>query len=62
MTEQTFGIVGAGIVGLAIGRELTRRHPGARIVVFEKEDRVGAHQTGHNSGSSTPASTTSPAA
>ena len=50
MTEQTFGIVGAGIVGLAIGRELTRRYPGARIVVFEKEDRVGAHQTGHNSG------------
>lgn len=48
--EQTFGIVGGGIVGLAVARELVRRRPGARVVVLEKEDRVGAHQTGHNSG------------
>ncbi|GIM89205.1 L-2-hydroxyglutarate oxidase [Paractinoplanes toevensis] len=46
----TVGIVGAGIVGLAIGRELTRRRPGTRVVVLEKEDRVAVHQTGHNSG------------
>ena len=31
-------------------RELTRRWPGVKVVVLEKEDRVGAHQTGHNSG------------
>jgi len=48
--EPSIGIVGAGIVGLAIARELTRRRPGTRVVVFEKEDRVAAHQTGHNSG------------
>jgi L-2-hydroxyglutarate oxidase len=48
--DRTIGIVGAGIVGLAIGRELTRRRPGTRVVVLEKEDRVAAHQTGHNSG------------
>lgn len=48
--EQTIGIVGGGIVGLAVGREITLRRPGTRIVVLEKEDRVGAHQTGHNSG------------
>ena len=48
--EETIGVVGGGIVGLAIARELTRRRPGTRVVVFEKEDRVGAHQTGHNSG------------
>ncbi|MEV4747443.1 L-2-hydroxyglutarate oxidase [Streptosporangium sp. NPDC049248] len=43
------GVVGAGIVGLAVAREaaLTR---GARVTVLDKEDRVGAHQTGHNSG------------
>ncbi|HEX6151558.1 L-2-hydroxyglutarate oxidase [Nocardioides sp.] len=46
----TVGVVGGGIVGLAIARELTRRRPGTQVVVFEKEDRVGAHQTGHNSG------------
>ncbi|MGW0179791.1 L-2-hydroxyglutarate oxidase [Nocardia sp. NPDC003345] len=50
MTERVVAIVGAGIVGLAIGRELARRRPGDRIVVLEKEDRVAAHQTGHNSG------------
>ena len=50
MTEQSIGIVGGGIVGLAIGRELSRRRPGPRIVVFEKEARLAAHQTGHNSG------------
>ncbi|MCB0893812.1 MAG: L-2-hydroxyglutarate oxidase [Nocardioides sp.] len=46
----TIGVVGGGIVGLAVARELTRRRPGSRVVVLEKEDRVAAHQTGHNSG------------
>jgi (S)-2-hydroxyglutarate dehydrogenase len=43
-------IVGAGIVGLATARELQQRNPDARIVVLEREDRVGVHQTGSNSG------------
>jgi (S)-2-hydroxyglutarate dehydrogenase len=43
-------IIGAGIVGLAVGLELTKKYPGSRIVVLEKESRVAAHQTGHNSG------------
>ena len=43
-------VVGAGIIGLAVARELGRRHPGASISVLEREDRVGFHQTGHNSG------------
>ena len=50
MAEEVTGIIGAGIVGLAIGRELTLRRPGRRVLVLEKEDRVAAHQTGHNSG------------
>ncbi|GID30736.1 L-2-hydroxyglutarate oxidase [Paractinoplanes brasiliensis] len=50
MSDSVIGVVGAGIVGLAVAREVGRRRPGARVVVFEKEDRVGAHQTGHNSG------------
>ncbi len=49
-TQESVGIVGGGIVGLAVGRELVRRRPGTRVVVFEKEDRLAAHQTGHNSG------------
>jgi L-2-hydroxyglutarate oxidase len=43
-------VVGAGIVGLASARELLRRRPGLRLAVVDKEPRVGAHQTGHNSG------------
>ncbi|HZV52837.1 MAG TPA: L-2-hydroxyglutarate oxidase [Candidatus Dormibacteraeota bacterium] len=43
-------VVGAGIVGLATARELLRRRPGQRLAVIDKEPRIGAHQTGHNSG------------
>jgi L-2-hydroxyglutarate oxidase LhgO len=48
--DQTVAVVGGGIVGLAVARELMRRRPGTRALVLEKEDRVAAHQTGHNSG------------
>jgi (S)-2-hydroxyglutarate dehydrogenase len=43
-------VVGAGILGLATARELLRRAPGASVVILEREDRIAAHQTGHNSG------------
>jgi (S)-2-hydroxyglutarate dehydrogenase len=43
-------IVGGGIVGLAVARELTKRHPQASICVLEREGTVGTHQTAHNSG------------
>jgi L-2-hydroxyglutarate oxidase len=43
-------VVGAGIVGLAVARELTRRDPGTRVAVIEREPRIAAHQTSHNSG------------
>lgn len=50
MADESVGIVGAGVIGLAIGREITMKRPGTRVVVVEKEDRIGVHQTGHNSG------------
>lgn len=43
-------IVGAGIVGLATALRLLERRPALRIAVVDKEDEVGFHQTGHNSG------------
>jgi L-2-hydroxyglutarate oxidase len=43
-------VVGAGIVGLAVAHRLLLDRPYATVTVLEKEDRVGAHQTGHNSG------------
>ncbi len=44
------GIIGGGIVGLAVAREITRRYPGVEVAVFEKEPELATHQTGHNSG------------
>jgi L-2-hydroxyglutarate oxidase LhgO len=43
-------VVGGGIIGLAVARQLTRVLASAEVTVFEKQDRVAAHQTGHNSG------------
>jgi L-2-hydroxyglutarate oxidase len=45
-----FVVIGAGIVGLATAHEITQQYPHATVTVLEKEDRVAAHQTGHNSG------------
>lgn len=42
------GVVGGGIVGLAVARAL--RAVGHGVTVFEKEPAWGAHQTGRNSG------------
>ncbi|WP_245314548.1 L-2-hydroxyglutarate oxidase [Sinorhizobium alkalisoli] len=48
--DYDYCVIGGGIVGLATAGELIRREPGARLLVLEKEDRPGLHQTGHNSG------------
>lgn len=49
MVERV-AVVGGGILGVAVARELTRRSPEAEVTVYEKEDRLAAHQTGRNSG------------
>ena len=43
-------IIGGGIVGLATAMALLEQRPGASLVILEKEDSLGRHQTGHNSG------------
>lgn len=45
-----FLVAGAGIVGLSTAYKLSKKYPDASILVLEKENRVAAHQTGHNSG------------
>jgi L-2-hydroxyglutarate oxidase len=50
MSSRSIAIVGGGIVGLATAYRLGERFPDARITLLEKEDQVGRHQTGHNSG------------
>jgi len=43
-------VIGGGILGIAVARELLARRPGARLAVLEAEDRIGRHQTGRSSG------------
>src|SRR5512134_889072 len=50
VTSADLVVVGAGILGLAVAREALLRYKGLRVLVLEKEDRIAAHQTGHNSG------------
>jgi L-2-hydroxyglutarate oxidase len=50
VTTYDFCVVGGGIVGLATAMALLERHPGARLVLLEKEGALAMHQTGHNSG------------
>lgn len=50
MKQVDVVVIGAGIVGLAIAREILERQPGASLLVIEKESRVAAHQSGRNSG------------
>lgn len=50
MSEKPRVVIGAGIVGLAVARELLLCRPGAKVLVLEKESDIATHQTGHNSG------------
>ncbi len=48
--ECDLAVVGGGILGLAVARELTRRHPGLSAAVLERSSAVAGGQTGANSG------------
>ena len=50
LSRSDVAVVGGGIVGLATALALSERFPGCRVAVLDKERRVAAHQTGHNSG------------
>jgi L-2-hydroxyglutarate oxidase LhgO len=43
-------IIGAGIIGLTLARELNAKYPDAQIIIAEKEQDVAAHSSGRNSG------------
>ncbi len=43
-------IIGGGIVGLATAYHLLQQYPAKSVLLLEKEPRLAAHQTGHNSG------------
>jgi L-2-hydroxyglutarate oxidase LhgO len=45
-----FVVIGAGIVGLSIGNSLLKKYPRAHVLVADKEEFLGAHASGRNSG------------
>ncbi|MFE6510089.1 L-2-hydroxyglutarate oxidase [Nocardioides sp. NPDC057767] len=49
MRALRVAVVGGGIIGTAVARHLACHHD-ASVTLLEKEDHLGAHQTGHNSG------------
>lgn len=49
-SQVDFAVVGGGILGLAVAREILARNPGASLALLEAEDRLAAHQTSHSSG------------
>lgn len=50
METRDFLVVGGGVVGLSIARELKRRHPAASVAVVDKEEGPSLHGSGRNSG------------
>jgi len=50
VTQKDIVVIGGGILGLATAYELLRNLPGYSVLVVDKEPRLAAHQTGHNSG------------
>ena len=50
MKSVDFLVIGGGIIGVSVARELKRTHPKAVVVVLEKEARLGLHASGRNSG------------
>ncbi|WP_166356319.1 L-2-hydroxyglutarate oxidase [Phytoactinopolyspora limicola] len=47
---RRYAVIGAGIVGAAVARALTQRHPGCQVTILEKETGPAEHQSGRNSG------------
>ena len=45
-----FLIIGGGIIGLAIAKTLKLRFMDANIIIIEKENTLGLHGSGRNSG------------
>src|SRR5215204_2873129 len=50
MTTIRVGIVGGGIVGVALARQLAGLGRDVAVTVLEKEPELARHQTGRNSG------------
>jgi len=50
MSGADFLVIGGGVIGISIARELKRRHSDQSVCLLEKEATCGLHASGRNSG------------
>jgi L-2-hydroxyglutarate oxidase LhgO len=50
VSSTDFLILGGGIIGICVARELKRRFPDTDVTLLEKEVACGLHASGRNSG------------
>ena len=50
MNTTDFLLIGGGIIGISIARELKSRYPDSSVCILEKENKCGLHASGRNSG------------
>ncbi len=48
--SKSIAVIGGGIIGLATAYKLQIKYPQAKIILFEKENSLGQHQSSRNSG------------
>ena len=50
MITCDFLVIGGGIIGISIAREIKKRYPDSKLILIEKEHNYGLHASGRNSG------------
>ena len=48
--RKRIAVIGGGIIGISVAYKLIKKNPKIEVVLFEKEDSLGKHQSGRNSG------------
>lgn len=50
MIIADFLVIGGGIIGVSVAKEIKKRFPDSKVVLIDKEKKLGMHASGRNSG------------